>query len=197
MKEKSSERGTERVGIKLVFSWLLASVIGWSIGFALGCSFGPAVGGLAFGAVVVGLQSVVLGRFLEMKGNMVLAGIIIGAIGTTIGGLFGGPVGSVIGLSIGAITFGSIHGLSVGIALWIVFRKRISHGWIWIINSGLGGFAGMATGFAVSCGASLLAGTAGGAIFGSITVIALFRILKVATDNGHSHPGKSNGTPLG
>ncbi len=170
MKQGSSPNAfVAKFGWMFGFQWVLINGVTWALGFVVGCDIaGPVGGGLVFGVGVAVAQWVMLRDRFSWSRGQPLASILVGAaFGMLSFGIDARPV--LIGLILGA---------ALGIMQWLELRRHFYRtGW-WVLAMIVGMSGGMVIGFGISCGASLLAGFAGGVVASAITVIALVWLLQ-------------------
>jgi hypothetical protein len=146
----------------LWLKWILASTLGWAVGWAL-------AGEITIGAVIGIMQWIVLRPLVPQAGWWALAS----AVGWPVGQMlvvttFPTKVGVIAGAFLGAI---------LGISQWIVLRRWFHQAGWWIVMSTLG----WALGLAGMLGPSLV-----GAVVGATTGFALELLLR------HPRPPGSN-----
>ena len=186
---------TERtdIGTGFWFSWILASVIGFGVGGAigyaiiLGLNTTPVIVGLGFGAVFGAaggtMQWLILRRLITGAGWWVLA--------TSGGFALAGIAALVVSMNLGAnslvagIAFVATFGVFGGIMQWLILRRQGVRADQWLLATLLGLFLGFAMGFSAivlspTFNALVMAlfGAGFGAGSGAITGAALVRMLR-------------------
>lgn len=118
----------------LGLQWVVATVVGWGIGFFVCEAFkaflaGLSADGLVIGAFVGIAQGLVLRRRIAPMGWWVLVSIIGFGVGKFAGevAVQGMPTG------VGHAVTGAIIGVSIGIAQWLVLRRHVARAewWVW------------------------------------------------------------------
>ena len=127
--------GERSLGIQ----WVVATIVGWAIGFFV-CEALKAfvstlfVDGLVIGAFVGVAQGLVVRRRIAPMGWWVLASIL----GFGVGLAAGEAVGPGVPLIVGRALIGTIIGLAVGVAQWLVLRRQVARAEWWILASVVG-----------------------------------------------------------
>lgn len=134
--------------------WVLATTLGWLVGWAL-------TGAPTVGAVIGITQWLVLRPQVHQAGWWILASTTGWAMGTAVVTLVFPPEVEVMA--------GAVLGALTGLAQWFVLRRWVRQAGWWIITSTLGWLVGL-TGI---MGASLT-----GAVVGAITATALELLLR-------------------
>jgi hypothetical protein len=143
-----------------LFQWVLATTLGWAIGWAF---IGEVGVGIALG----------LGQWLVLRQSIPQAGWWIWA--STVGWAFGQamivvgeitPPGS--GL-INSVAAGTVLGTLLGIAQWFVLRRSVRHANWWVIMSAVGWAIGLT---------GIFGGTLVGAVAGAVTGLTLDWLLR-------------------
>jgi hypothetical protein len=152
--------------------WVLASAVGWVVGWHVGelldMFAGPVylnVGGLVFGTA----QWIVLRKRVDRSGQWVLA--------SSMGWLVGSAVGWFVFSAVGWLMVGA----AVGIAQWIVLRRRVYRSGFWALASVVGwvlaSIMGWVASFHVGVG-TVVAGLVVGLVAGAITGLVLITLLR-------------------
>lgn len=178
-------RKRTRVGWSFWLQWVAATSMGWAVGGVLlsACigGFGDDIGNIA-GNAAVGLlagvgQWLVLRQWLERAGWWVLAsagGFLLAASMVVLQG----PLGENLGGLIATIGLGLVP----GILQWLVLRRLVARAGWWALASTVFVFVALLAGAAVGSGAGLeesglgyglVAGIAGGVVFGSTSGLVL------------------------
>jgi hypothetical protein len=179
--------GLESAEWKFLLKWVLASAGSSLVGLVVyvavsypleglaGWVVADPVGRAAFGAVVGSAQWLVLRKRVHRSGRWVLASIVGWAVGATVSlvlvlAVERGVVGTV-SVFVTERAVWIVRGAVVGIAQWVVLRKRVHRSGWWVLASTVGWAVGMvgagAVGYAVS-----------GAIAGTITGYVLTQLLR-------------------
>ena len=118
--------------------WVLASALGWTMGFPIADAILRALGEVVadeiviftmFGAASGIMQWLLLRRHLPQAGWWVLA--------STLGGALIGAVASTVRVVDPAVGF-VVAGASFGILQWLVLRRHVSHAGWWLLASPVG-----------------------------------------------------------
>jgi hypothetical protein len=165
--------------------WVLATTVGWVVGFAICEAQKEFFESLSADGAVIGtsvgiLQWLVMRRHVSRAGWWILVSIVGFGIGKLIGDAIAqavsGPVG--IGLSGGAI------GASLGLAQWLILRRHVVEAGWWVLASALAWAVGWSIVMLAEetaggpTGTAYLIGAAGAAVAGVVTggsLIWLFR----------------------
>jgi hypothetical protein len=169
----------------LGIQWVVATAVGWIIGFAV-CEAVTSfletlfVDGLIIGTFVGGAQWLVLRRHMRATAWWVVVSIVGFGVGKAIGEAVSPASGTVLS---DALT-GALMGATVGVAQWLVLRLRFADAWWWIPASALA----WAIGWTVIAGVQRSAGTVtiivyvvgaiGAAAAGVVTAATLIRLLR-------------------
>jgi hypothetical protein len=190
MEEKGINSSTERaqVGWGTWLAWLLSSTVGLAVGGALGGVVGVAVffttglvmggplalffmgiaGSVAVGVAIVGIaQGFILRRQIS-AGWWVLASMVGLAVSLAL------VFTVVFALNMGAV--GAVVGASVGIAQWLVLRRRVYRASWWVLANTVGVAVGGALGVAV--GGAVVASAGGGV--GEVEALAVGIAMAIA-----------------
>ncbi len=168
----------------LVLRWVLATIIGWIVGFAI-CEavVKPIVNALTHfnsdGAVIgtaIGIgQGLVLRRRYNRTGWWVLASIIGFGVGKGLSDSLAQSVPGVIGWALGGFAIG----LLVGLAQWLVLRADVPEARWWILANAVAWAVGWSIIASVdpeggtAIGLAYLIGAIGAGVAGVITAAAL------------------------
>ncbi len=166
----NADTRTSQAGLLLWLEWVLASVVGFGVGGAVGSLVSPTVGFIVTGAVVGMFQWMILRRYMAQAGWVALAGlstlVVCFAFGGAIMGGVSGLVGGAFGLIAGGAAAGLVMGTTGGFFQSRFLGQHLSRtGW-WIVASALGWAIGEAVAVALGQGPGSLIG---GAIAGTIT----------------------------
>ena len=174
--------------------WMLATILGYTVGWAMSLPIGWAVGGVVGGGItgamvggIVGItQWVVLRQRLSWAGWWVLASILGYAVGLSLANLVSNAVNTATGGDISLALGPAIVGATVGGTQWVLLQRQVaSAGW-WVPASVVGVVGGGLLGD-ISRALSLQVGftfgfTIGfaifGAVYGAITGIAMIWIIQ-------------------
>jgi hypothetical protein len=167
----------------LAIQWVLASIIGWGIGFFVCEGLKPFFydithlggDGLIIGAAIGIAQGLVVRRRIAPMGRWVL----VSALGFGVGKFLGEAAAGGMPAVVGSLLTGAIIGLSVGVAQWLVLRGKVTGAGWWLAAN----VAGWALGWSLislveeaegmSTAMVYLIGGVGAAAAGIITGIAL------------------------
>ncbi|MDE5095705.1 MAG: hypothetical protein O4804_16225 [Trichodesmium sp. St11_bin5] len=150
LREELRRKYSQKVGWWFWFQWVLANMVGWFVGlFVFGFlgevvdntigSFGLAVFGTVFGAVVGSLQWWVLRKRLSQARWWILATVLASAILFSTAVVLSNAVSDVVSNTvIQGVVISSLMGLVIGSAQWLVLRKQIYQSHWWILASVLG-----------------------------------------------------------
>lgn len=153
-------------------SWVLFTTAGYAIGMGLESVLyggpGTVLGGVAagaagtavYGAVVGGvsgtLQALLLRRRLERAREWVLVSAAGGAAGFVLGAAAGEIASNAIGLRLNVylagaiiqIVFGACSGVGIGLAQWLLIRRRVANTGTWVPAN----IVGLVFGFSIPVG---------------------------------------------
>lgn len=161
MSEQASDNKTPSFDWVLWLKWILASTMGWAVGWAL-------AGEITIGAVIGIMQWVVLRPLVPQAGWWALASAVGWAVGQMlVVTMFPTKVGVIAGAFLGAI---------LGLGQWIVLRRWFHQAGWWIIMSTLG----WALGLAGMLGPSMV-----GAVVGATTGFALELLMEHPRSPNH------------
>ncbi|MDE5068624.1 MAG: hypothetical protein O4752_05520, partial [Trichodesmium sp. St4_bin8_1] len=150
LREELRRKYSQQVGWRFWFQWMLANIVGGVVGFFVGLlvdqwanntigSFGLAVFGTVFGAVVGSLQWWVLRKRLSQARWWILATALASAILFSTAEVMWNAVRDVVSNTvIQVVVISSVVGLVIGSAQWLVLRKQLSQSHWWILASVLG-----------------------------------------------------------
>jgi len=175
----------------LAIEWVLASIVGWGIGFFVCEGLKPFFydithlggDGLIIGAAIGIAQGLVVRRRIAPMGWWVLASALGFGVGKFLGESAAGGMPAVVG----SLLAGAIIGASVGVAQWLVLRGKVTGAGWWLAAN----IAGWAIGWSLislvegaeglSTVVVYLIGGAGAAAAGIITGIALVGLSRTRT----------------
>jgi len=140
----------------LWMEWILATTVGWAIGFVLS----EFVVGVAVGLA----QWVVLRKRIERSGWWILV--------SGVGWAAGRGLASLLFPAQNTILIGAMIGAILGLAQWVVLRHRVVQSWWWIVVSAL------SWGLALT---GVLGATLVGSLAGAATGLALEPLLRHAS----------------
>jgi hypothetical protein len=167
----------------LAIEWVLASIVGWGIGFFVCEGLKPFFydithlggDGLIIGAAIGIAQGLVVRRRIAPMGWWVL----VSALGFGVGKFLGEAAAGGMPAVVGSLLTGAIIGLSVGVAQWLVLRGKVTGAGWWLAAN----IVGWAIGWSLislveeaegmSTAMVYLIGGVGAAAAGIITGIAL------------------------
>ena len=168
--------------------WVLATSVGWIVGFAVCETLKAIVEFLAHpptDGAVIGI-SIGIAQWLVLKGRIHRAGwwILASIIGFGVGKAVGDAVAQAVSGALGSGLDGAVIGASLGVAQWLVLRRHVAQagwwvlanilawalGWtvIRVIDEAAGGPAGMA----------YIIGATGAAAAGVITGLSLVWLVR-------------------
>ncbi|GAC1678003.1 MAG: hypothetical protein NVS9B8_18710 [Candidatus Limnocylindrales bacterium] len=181
----------------LVLRWVLATIIGWIVGFAI-CEavVKPIVNALTHfnsdGAVIgtaIGIgQWLVLGRRINRSGWWILASILGFAVGKGVADSVAQTVPGVVGWALGGLAIG----LLLGLVQWLVLHAYVREARWWILANAVAWAVGWTVIASVdpeggtAIGLAYLIGAIGAGIAGVITAAALVWLGRI--DIGASRP---------
>lgn len=146
LREELRRKYSQKVGWWFWFQWVLANSVGWFVGVLVAQwtnhiigSFGPAVFGTVFGAVVGSLQWLVLRKRLSQARWWILATVLASAILFSTSDVLSNAASDVVSNTvIQGVVISSLIGLVIGSAQWLVLRKQLSQSHWWILANILG-----------------------------------------------------------
>lgn len=166
----NASTGTSYAGLILWLEWVLASIVGFAIGGAVGSLVSPTFGFIVTGAVVGFFQWMILRQYMVQAGWVALAGlstlVVCFAFGGAIMGGVSGLVGGAFGLIAGGAAAGLVMGTTGGFFQSRFLGQHLSRISWWIVASALGWGIGEAVAVALGQGPGSIVG---GAIAGVIT----------------------------
>ncbi len=166
VEEKRSQK-TPPFDWVLWIKWVLATTMGWIVGWA--------ISEFAVGLAVGLAQWVILRKQIEHSAWWILA--------SGVGWAAGRGLVAVIIPSQSSILISAILGAALGLAQWLVLRHSVIQSWWWIIVSALGWIVGL-TGF---LGATLI-----GSVVGAVTGLALEPLLRYSSSPPDAEMSPSN-----
>ena len=121
----------------LGLQWVVASIVGWGVGFFVCEALKPVVyafthlggDGLVIGASIGIAQGLVVRRRIGSMGRWVLVSSIGFGVGKALG------EGAVGGMTVwlGHLLSGAIIGVAIGIAQWLILRRRVARAEWWVL----------------------------------------------------------------
>lgn len=165
--------------------WVLATTVGWVVGFFVCEALKDFVESLSADGAVIG-SSVGIMQWLALRRRINRAGwwILASIIGFAIGKLVGDGIAQAIPGAVGFGLSGAAIGASLGIAQWVVLRRHLAHAGWWVLASVLAWAMGWAIINLVDeaaggpIGTAYLIGATGAAVAGVITGISLIWLLR-------------------
>lgn len=180
------ERSPTRVEWGFGLGWVLATTVGWVVGFAVCEALKAFLENLFIDGAVIGI-SVGIMQWLALRGRInragwwILASIIGFAVGKAVGDAFAQAVPGAVGFGLS----GAAIGASLGIAQWFVLRRHVAQAGWWVLASALAWAVGWGIISVVDeavggpTGSAYVIGAAGAAVAGVITGAALVRLLRL------------------
>ncbi len=157
--------------------WVLASILGYSIGFPYGLAMGKS---LFWGWMLGGLGAGVL-QYLLLRNRLAQAEwwpvvTLVGlAIGSGVSFVISQVVIQEVGLTAAFISIGASVGIGVGIAQWIKLRLHLHQAGWWILTStagySLGVLAAVNAPVSIPVGRAIIFGPEFGGLIGSVSGI--------------------------
>lgn len=167
-----------------LFAWVVATTIGWAVGFAICEAFSSFLkrlnsDGLVIGAGVGIAQWLVLRRQAGGARWWILASIIGFGIGKVLGDQVAVNLGGLVGIGLGGATIG----LTAGALQWIELRRQGADPGMWVVASTIGWALGwLLIGSIDELGApsasAYVVGSVGAAVAGLITGASMLRLLR-------------------
>ncbi len=161
--------GRAQVGWRFWLQWVLATAVGWAVG--------TTAGGALVGTVVGVAQWLVLRRRVARAGWWVLAT----AVGWLVGMAVCGFVDEVLDWTVWYVS-GAAGGVVVGVAQWLVLRRRVARAGWWVlptVASGVVVWFGLLMAFEINVFLSVVVLEAVfGALYGAITGVVLVCLLQ-------------------
>lgn len=160
--------------------WVLATTVGWVVGFAVCEALKAFVEDLFIDGAVIGI-SVGIMQWLALKGRVNRAGwwIVASIVGFAVGKAIGDAFAQVVPGAVGFVLSGAAIGASLGIAQWLVLRRHVAHAGWWVLASVLAWAVGWGMISVVDeavggpAGTAYVIGAVGAAVAGMITGVAL------------------------
>jgi hypothetical protein len=168
-----------------LLGWVVATTIGWLVGFAICEAFSAFLKSLNSDGLVIGTgvgiaQWLVLRRQVGGARWWILASIIGFGIGKVLGDQVAANLGGLVGIALGGATIG----LTAGALQWIELRRQGADPGMWVVASTIGWAAGWLLigsidepGGAPSASAYVV-GSVGAAVAGVITGASMVRLLR-------------------
>jgi hypothetical protein len=165
--------------------WVLATTVGWVVGFAVCEAFKDFVESFNSDGAVIGvsigiMQWLVLRRHFNRAGWWVLASVTGFAVGKALGDALAQADVGAVGLALS----GAAIGTSLGIAQWAVLRRHVEQAAWWVLASVVAWVVGWSIISVVDVapggptGMAYLIGSTGAAAAGVITGLTLVRLLR-------------------
>ena len=169
--------------------WVVATSVGWLVGFAA-CEglkaieeflAHPPTDGAVIGVSIGMMQWLVLKRRINRAGWWILASILGFAVGKALGDAIAPTVSGAMGSGLA----GAVIGASLGTAQWLVLRRHVAQAGWWLVASLLAWAVGSIIIGAVDeaaggpPGAAYVIGAAGAAVAGVITGATLVWLLRL------------------
>ena len=169
----------------VVLGWVVATAVGWLVGFAVCEAFSAFLRSLSSDGLIIGTgvgiaQWLILRRQLNGVGWWVLVTIV----GFGVGKLEGDSLAQAVGGTLGAGLGGAAIGTTVGLAQWVVLRRRVAAAGWWVLGSAIGWAVGWAIIGLVPESAdtppamAYVIGAGGAAVAGVFTAAFLVRLLR-------------------
>ena len=170
---------------RTLVGWVVATTIGWLVGFAICEAFSAFLkslnsDGLVIGAGIGIAQWLVLRRQGGRAGWWILASIIGFGIGKVLGDQVAANLGGLVGIALGGATIG----LTAGALQWIELRRQGADPGMWVVASTIGWAVGwlLIGSIDESSGApgaaGYVVGSLGATVAGVITGASLVRLLR-------------------
>jgi len=166
--------------------WVLATAVGWVVGFAVCEALNDFVESFSSDGAVIGI-SVGIMQWLALRRRINRAGwwILASIIGFAIGKLVGDAIAQAVSGAVGFGLSGAAIGASLGAAQWLVLRRHVMQaGWwalasvvAWAVGWSIINLVGEATGG--PAGTAYLIGATGAAMAGVITGVSLIWLLRL------------------
>ena len=141
------------------FQWLLATTLGWLLGFL--------IGEIGVGVVVGIGQWLVLRQRIHQAGLVGMASTVGWAVGWAL--IVTGVVISPEAGVIASLVAGTVLGVMLGIAQWLVLRRMVHYAGWWVLANAIGWAIGLT---------GILGATVVGAVVGAVTGFALDFLLR-------------------
>jgi hypothetical protein len=123
----------------LVIRWVVATTLGWVIGFAI-CAWFKAFfesfrsDGAVIGVCVGILQAIALRGRVKHTGWWIAASLVGFAIGKLAADAIANSVAGTVGFTLGGVAIGT----ALGVSQWLVLRRQVARAGIWIPATALG-----------------------------------------------------------
>jgi len=130
--------GLTRDEWSLGIRWLVATTLGWVIGFAI-CAWQKAFfesfrsDGVVIGVCIGIAQAIALRGRVKHAGWWILASVIGFALGKFVADAVAASIAGALGFALG----GFVIGVAVGAAQWLILRRQVAQAGLWIPASAL------------------------------------------------------------
>jgi len=151
MTELTPKQKTSSIEWSLWFQWVLATTLGWIIGWGF-------IGEAGIGVVIGIAQWLVLRRLGYQAGWWIWASTVGWAVGWAliVTGLIVPPEGGVLA----SLAAGAVLGVTIGVAQWLVLRRFVYQASWWMLASTVGWMVGLT---------GVFGGTVAGVLAGAMT----------------------------
>lgn len=164
----------------LAIRWVVATTLGWVIGFAICAAFKAFLESIRSDGAVIGicvgiLQSIALRGRVKHTGWWIMASVVGFAVGKLAADAIAGSVAGALGFALGGVAIG----VALGAAQWLVLRRQVAQAGLWVPATALAWAVGWSIVSTVDevaggpTGTTYLIGAAGAAVAGVITGAAL------------------------
>lgn len=184
-----------RADWSLGLRWVVATTVGWVIGFTI-CEFlkatveflaHPPTDGAVIGIAIGIGQWLALKKWIKGSGWWIPASIVGFGVGKDVGDLVTQAIPGAVGSGLDGLALGT----SIGLAQWLVLRRHAARAWWWILASAIAWAVGWSVIASVdteaagaSTGTPYVIGAIGAGAAGTITAAALIWLLRRSRDSG-------------